>query len=141
VDLTDLPERIRRRLTITDDHWRWTGQLNNKGYGLVHFEGTKRAAHVVVYTLLVGPVPAGLQLDHLCEFKDCCRVGCLEPVTPKENQQRASARQTHCRRAGHPRTPENTYRNPRTGRTSCRACARERDVARTPRRRGARWSG
>lgn len=109
--------------------WIWTGGLNNKGYGLVTIDSRKRAAHVVVYEVVIGPVPDGLELDHLCRVKACCRPGAhTEPVTHAENQRRASEALTHCRRAGHPRTVENTYRSPSTGRRSCRACARERGL-------------
>lgn len=114
--------------------WIWTGQLNNKGYGLVWAAGRKRAVHIVVYELAIGPVPSGLELDHLCRTPACCRPGeHTEPVTRAENQRRAGLALTHCRRSGHPYTPENTYRSPR-GERRCRACARERDHERGPRR-------
>jgi hypothetical protein len=114
--------------------WVWTGQVNNKGYGLVCATGRKRAVHVVVYELAIGPVPEGLELDHLCRNPLCCRPGeHTEPVTHAENQRRMGEALTHCRRAGHPYTPENTYQSPR-GERRCRTCARERDRERSTRR-------
>ena len=107
--------------------WIWTGQVNNKGYGLVCARGRKRAVHVVVYELTIGPVPDGLELDHVCRNTLCCRPGDhTEPVTHAENQRRMGEALTHCRRAGHAYTPENTYRSPR-GERRCRTCAREPD--------------
>lgn len=139
-----LPERIRARLVERDEHWIWTGQVNNRGYGLVWAgyvadpdrRKGKRAAHVVVYELLVGPVPDGLELDHTCPHPLCCNPGCLDPVTHAENMRRLSDRQIVCRRAGHPYTPENTYLTPAGGKR-CRVCARELDRRRAPRRRCA----
>lgn len=133
--LSLLPARISARIEVTDEHWMWVGQLNNKGYGLIHWNGSKRAAHIAVYETAVGPVPVGLQLDHLCRVRACVNPAHLEPVTASENQRRASEAQTHCRRAGHPRTDKNTYTNPRTGQKSCRACARVADRARAGVRR------
>jgi HNH endonuclease len=141
-----LPPRIGRRIALQDEHWIWIGQINNTGYGMIWAKdprrpdelGKKRAAHVVVWEHLVGLVPDGLELDHLCEYTACVAPACLEPVTHAENQRRIGVRQRSCRRAGHPRTVENIYRHPRTGRTSCRACAREADARRAPRRRSGR---
>ena len=117
--------------------WVWTGQLNNKGYGLVCVEGRKRAVHIVVYEIEIGPVPKGLELDHLCRNTACCRPGAhTEPVTHAENQRRAGEALTHCRRAGHLYTPENTYRSPR-GERRCRECGRDRDRQRSPRVKAA----
>lgn len=145
VQFDALPDRLRSRLAIQDGHWIWTGQANNKGYGLLHARFAadpakrpdKRAVHTLVWESLIGLVPAGFELDHLCEFKLCANPQCLEEVTRAENQRRASDRQTHCRRAGHPRTPENVYVDP-DGRTRCRPCARASDTRRAPRKRSSR---
>lgn len=137
--LAVLPGRIRARLVEQDGHWIWTGQVNNKGYGLVWAgyladpdrRKGKRAAHVVVYELLVGPVPAGLELDHECPFTLCCNPACLEPVTHAENMRRGRPgwnwrAKTHCPQ-GHPYDEENTYRPPGSGDRLCRECRRVRN--------------
>lgn len=128
--------RLLSKAHKTDHCWIFTGQINNKGYGLIWFRGSKRAAHVVAYELLVGPIPTGLELDHLCRNTKCIRPEHLEPVTHAENQRRLSLAQTHCRRAGHAYTADNTYREPVTGRRRCRTCARIADARRAPRRKG-----
>jgi HNH endonuclease len=77
--------------------WLWRGQLNAWGYG--HFrrtvaQGVHRTvkAHRFAYALLVGPIPTGLTLDHLCGSRACVRPDHLEPVTNAENLRRRHAR-------------------------------------------------
>lgn len=133
-------EKVDRR--GDDDCWLWTGAIDN-GYGIFSVEWTASnwTAHRYAYTLLVGPIPEGLTLDHLCRVRNCVNPRHLEPVTSGENVLRGeslsaqNARKTHCLR-GHPFTEENTYRDIYRGRERrrCRACARERDRARRPRR-------
>jgi hypothetical protein len=38
--------------------------------------------------MFVGPVPEGLELDHLCRVTTCVRPSHLEPVTTGENVRR-----------------------------------------------------
>ena len=77
--------------------WLWTASLNRYGYpnfGAVN--GRPMAGHRYAYERLVGPIPAGLQLDHLCRVRRCVNPAHLEPVTPKENTRRGlRARMTH----------------------------------------------
>jgi hypothetical protein len=104
---SDLPTRIQRKIRITGSAcWEWTGCVNSKGYGCVS-DGTGRVVliHRYVYETLVGPIPDGLQLDHVkalgCTTKRCASPGHLEPVTGLENVRRGSAAtKTHCLR-GH----------------------------------------
>lgn len=110
----------------------FTGHLNNNGYGTIG-EGRKRGknlyAHRVAYELLVGPIPEGLVLDHLCSTRRCINPHHLEPVTQNENVRRAAEQRTHCAQ-GHEFTPENTRNRPGRGR-ECRACARKYREARS----------
>jgi hypothetical protein len=92
-------------------------------------------AHRFAYELLVGPIPAGLTLDHLCLNKACVRPDHLEPVSLTVNIRRANARRTHCKR-GHAFTPENTYLD-KIGARQCRKCGAEKQA----RYRAARRSG
>lgn len=81
------------------------------------------------YTHLVGEIPEGRQLDHLCRVRNCVNPAHLEPVPAKINTHRGMSpaalnlRKTHCLN-GHPFDEENTrwYRGTR----NCRACQRER---------------
>jgi len=81
-------ERLLENVDKSGDCWLWTGQLNNKGYGLFSYRNQKRAAHVVLWEHLVGLVPTGLELDHLCRITACVNPDHLEPVTHAENMRR-----------------------------------------------------
>lgn len=72
----------------TDTCWLWTGRKEKAGYG--KYCGT--VAHRWAYRELVGPIPAGLTLDHLCYVRHCVNPAHLEPVTLLENVRRANAR-------------------------------------------------
>lgn len=87
----------------TEECWLWTSTANNKGYGAFYINGQMRLAHRFAYELLIGPIPEGLELDHLCRTPLCVNPSHLEPVTHAENMRRgaeARGRQTHCKR-GH----------------------------------------
>jgi hypothetical protein len=111
--------------------WLWTAALNTKGYG--SFKGddeTTVRAHRFIYELLVGPVPEGLELDHLCRNRVCVNPAHLEPVDHRENTLRGvgfggkNARKTHCPQ-GHPYEGDNLIVEATTGRRRCRICTRE----------------
>lgn len=113
--------------------WEWIGAKGADGYGKFAIEGFI-SAHRAAYTLLVGPIPDGLEIDHLCRNRACVNPDHLEPVSRSENIRRGVAGRTHCRR-GHAFTPENTRLGP-DGRR-CRACQRAAETRRTARRRAA----
>lgn len=76
-------------LTVsTDDCWLFAGAKTANGYGIIRFDGKYCRAHKVMYEAIVGEVPAGLILDHLCETGICINPEHLEPVTNQENTQR-----------------------------------------------------
>lgn len=126
-----LRERLLSKAVINFETgcWEWTASKTGDGYGQLRAEGTMRRAHRVAYELIEGPIPEGLQLDHLCRVRHCINPAHLEPVTPVENMRRApvsvsviNAAKTRCD-AGHEFTPENTYLRPK-GRRGCRTCNR-----------------
>jgi hypothetical protein len=104
--------------------WIWQGPDNGKGYCQISYKGARQMVHRVVYTLLVGPIPDGLQIDHLCRVHPCCNPDHLEPVTNLENSLRSDrATRTHCIR-NHPLSGGNLIvKKPGDrGRRQCRAC-------------------
>lgn len=113
-----------------DGHWRWSGpktaelgRWGRGGYG--KYAGT--VAHRITYQLLVGVIPDGYQLDHLCGLPECVNPDHLEPVTPQENTLRS--KRDECSH-GHPLTADNIrlrYRADRPGPTRiCLTCQRGR---------------
>lgn len=108
----------------------WTAALN-EGYGVLRIfrDGAWRVglAHRLAYEHYVGPIPEGLELDHLCRNRKCCNHNHLEPVTRRENLLRgdtlpaSQVRRTHCPK-GHEYTQINTRLHRR--KRQCIACAR-----------------
>lgn len=112
--------------------WDWLASQTTAGYGQFYLDGRPRPAHRVVYELLVGSVPEGLELDHLCANRDCVNPDHLEPVLHVENMRRSwfytgaahhQSAKTHCKQ-GHPYDEENTYVYAESGWRGCRTCVR-----------------
>lgn len=120
-------EKVDRK--SSEECWVWTGAKSRAGYGNA-VSGLKRwaPAHRLSYELLIGPIPEGLHIDHLCRNRACVNPAHLEPVTNKENILRGNgwsglhARVTHCPK-GHPYDEANT-RHRASGRRGCKACQR-----------------
>lgn len=113
--------------------WLWRGGVNNQGYG--QYGGP--LAHRLAYELLVGPVPDGLVIDHLCKTPLCVNPDHLEPVTQGTNVLRDDSRtaknaiKTHCDQ-GHEFTVETTYWR-KNGDRDCRPCKARRERERRQR--------
>lgn len=103
-----------------DGCWLWTASLDTKGYGKFYDGERIVTAYRWAWTNARGPVPEGLELDHLCRVRRCVNPDHLEPVTHAENRRRA--RKTHCLR-GHALDEANTYIRP-NGYGACRECLR-----------------
>ncbi len=122
--------------------WLWIGAQLSDGYGQIQQDGKRIRSHRAAYEALVGPIPAGLDLDHLCRVRCCVNPAHLEPVTERENTLRGigvtamNAIKTTCSR-GHQLPETFNYTRPRYGRTvSERRCAQShRDAERERGRR------
>jgi hypothetical protein len=93
---TPLLDRMADKFTVGDGCWEWGGAKSD-GYGQIRSggRGPLLKAHTVMYELLVGPVPEGLMLDHLCRHRGCVRPDHLEPVTNQENARRGLTGQNY----------------------------------------------
>lgn len=88
-------ERFWPKVNKTDTCWLWEGQILANGYGRFWDGERQVVAHRFAYELVVGPIPTGLQIDHVaergCTSKACVRPEHLEPVTQSVNLLRAFA--------------------------------------------------
>lgn len=132
-----LPDHIRRNFTPGDpkDCWIYARRAKNGYAASTSVTMHKGAAYRLIYMLMVGPIPEGMEIDHTC---DNGRAGCvnwhhLEAVTHQRNMTRPEhtqagkhMRQTHCKH-GHEFTPENTGTWVK-GKRYCRQCMRDRQA-------------
>lgn len=105
----------------SEECWIKTVNLNIWGYSVAAQNGNKRAGHRVAYEVLVGPIPEGLELDHLCRNRACYNPAHLEPVTRKENARRGSnCGKGKCRKCGMDKVGHNLQKVGEKER--CRSC-------------------
>lgn len=140
-------DRILRRVERDrDDCWLWDGYCNAEGYGQITWKDDDSRArsggvHRAVFSLMVGPIPPQMQVDHEChdpatcppgpcKHRRCCNPEHLTILTPRQNNARSgstsavAAMATECPK-GHPYSADNTY--VRNGARDCRECRRERN--------------
>ena len=145
--------RFLQKIWIDDAGcWLWTASMDRHKYGQFRERpGRMVLAHRWGYEHLVGPIPNGLCLDHLCRITWCVNPEHLEPVTMKTNINRGlpplvsgrfHADKTHCAK-GHPFSEENTrveWRKLESGRMGihrqCRECSRKKSLAYWRRKHG-----
>lgn len=136
-------EKFFDRVEATGFCWLWRGEVTDKGYGRSYLQGKTLYAHRQSYQMLIGPIPEGLTLDHLCRIRNCVNPDHLEPVTLEENLARAkrfrNLANTHTRTRkpkrregychnGHELTPDNVLIGKRSNgaeRRQCKVCQHE----------------
>lgn len=106
-----LPQKIAARIQVSDTGcWTWKGSTSTNGYGRFEFpkspEGhrVRPRIHRLVWEALVGPIPEGMVIDHMCHNEDltceggkcshrkCCNPAHLRVTTQEENN---AARDQH----------------------------------------------
>jgi hypothetical protein len=97
--------RVLRRVDQPEGEcWLWHGMKNGDGYGLVRRGGLDEGhsiTHRVVYEALVGLIPVGMELDHLCRERSCVNPDHLEPVLHRVNVQRGALQKIPLDRYGY----------------------------------------
>ena len=130
----NVEERFWSKVEQGNDCWIWTGVPNGDGYGNFWNGESWSRAHRWSYEQMVGPIPEGLVIDHLCRVRNCVNPAHLEPVTQSVNFLRGdgpraaaarNAMRTRCKH-GHPLWGENLYVRPSTGHRYCRTCQRSK---------------
>jgi hypothetical protein len=114
-------DRLFNRLVINPETEcvEWTG-FKLKGYGRIRQGDNVVYTHRAMYEMYEGPVPDGMELDHLCRNRACANVTHLEPVPHQVNMSRGAwALKTHCPQ-GHPLDGRNNRER------YCLTCNRER---------------
>lgn len=109
-----MADRFWPKVRTGEGCWSWNAAHNRKGYAVL--SGTRAAR--LAYELTRGPIPDGLQIDHLCRNTGCVNPAHLELVTNDENQRRKALANTECP-SGHP------YPVREDGRKVCPPCRRE----------------
>lgn len=88
--------RFWAQVDKTQTCWLWTGSGTPTGYGQIGVNGRKQYVHRYAYELLVGPIPEGLTIDHLCRNPPCVNPSHMEPVTQAENTRRGVPTKADC---------------------------------------------
>ncbi len=133
-----VPARFASKFVVDGSGcWLWTATIApDTGYGQ-YWDGTRLVKpHRYAYEYIVGPIPDGLDIDHLCRVRHCVNPEHMEPVTRSVNLRRAmngNRTKTHCPR-GHEYSESNT-RIGKSGSRFCIACQAERNRQRGERER------
>jgi hypothetical protein len=138
-----LADYVVRMIGRRDECWPYPGYRHrDTGYGHAQWKGRLTQAHRASYEMLIGPIPDGLEIDHLCRNRPCCNPWHMEPVTQRVNLLRGEspaarqARQTHCIH-GHLLSGDNLWIDGR-GRRHCQDCRYRRSRENYYRRTGNR---
>ena len=135
----DIDERFWEKVQLEDQVFPengcmlWMASRTSNGYGQFWENGRQHKVHRWVYERYRGPIPEGMELDHLCRVRHCVNPDHLEAVNHQINLSRGLKHAspwnrgiTHCKH-GHEFTPENTAVYYRDGirHRQCRACLSE----------------
>ena len=139
-------DRVLRRLDVSDC-WEWKLCVDKNGYGITHAgsstDGSLKTVkvHRFVYQQMVGPIPEGMDIDHLCVNRKCANPDHLRPLAKPDHGRLSpggmiNKRKTHCP-SGHSYS-EFGYTERNSGCRKCKVCSNARRKARYIRTRDAK---
>lgn len=132
-----LEAQLRARIPEQRDGcWPWPGNKTRGGYGVIRTglpngPGDRQYVHRASYEMFVGPIPNGMQIDHLCRNRACFNPAHLDVVNNRTNFLRGNhpsavgRRNRRCRNDLHDMTGDNVMIIKRDGSRRCKACYQE----------------
>jgi len=93
-------DRFWAKVEKTPTCWNWTAAIGSSGHPNFFFEGKVGCAHRWAYANFVAPIPAGMQIDHICHNRACVNPEHLRPATNKQNAEYRQGAQRNNKESG-----------------------------------------
>ena len=123
----DVEDRFWQSIIVVENCWEWAKKVSKQnGYAHMKVDGRDRLAHRWAYEHFRGPIPDGMQIDHLCRNRSCVNPEHMEVVSPYTNTARGFSPSVvtkqigFCKR-GHEMVGDNIGKR-KDGRRWCKAC-------------------
>ena len=69
-----------------------TGRQTSRGYVVCYVDGKQKSVHRVIWELFNGPIPNGMEIDHINGIRDDNRIENLRLATKSQNQYNTAPR-------------------------------------------------
>lgn len=83
--MRDVDAKFKARTVREGDCLVWTAGQKSSGYGKIMADGRSQPVHRWAYERFVGPIPEGMDIDHICFNRLCCEPSHLRVTTRKQN--------------------------------------------------------
>jgi len=132
--IMNILERFFNKVEKTETCWIWMASKDKDGYGKFSINKKSIRSHRFAYELLIGKIPEGMYIDHLCRVRHCVNPIHLEPVTNKENIFRGETGSLNAKKTTCPKGHNYSGKNKR-GRRICNICRANDERIRRQRKR------